>query len=404
MMQIDRDHIFGKVLPWIALGLMVIGFLFNRVVVNVGFLLAGVYAVSHVRESRWLWKDAFFLSIVVIAMLPLISDIYYEGLSFFTHRGVMKWLLVMFPMYVWAWKLDRKGVQIFHYFFISIIGLGSLTSVVQYYGNFDLVNDAYRVSKVMRVWSYGDHIRYSWVVVITCLMAAYEWQYTSHKMRYALYSYVIGQIIFLHLLTAKTGLVILYLTVGLAMMYLLFKYGKWWSILVIPLIGLAPYLSFKFIPSFEQRVRYMIYDWEYYSTGRYENGLSDAVRFYSLMAGKDLIKAHPYIGVGASKLQGETEKWYQAHIPKMGRESYFLPSSQIVIYWAGLGILGLLTFLFHMLIPYKSRSLRGNIWLMLFFIPATLSFTFETHLEGLLPVWVYGFFLSWFWYLGREQK
>ena len=116
-----------------------------------------------------------------------------------------------------------------------------------------------------------------------------------------------------------------------------------------------------------------------------------------------------YINSGSAEiheriLQAETESWYKQNLPELSPTSYFLPSSEIVIYWASGGIIAFLLFLSHMFIPFMMPYLRKNIWFMAFFIPAIFSFTFETHLEGQLPIFVYGFFAAWFWWLAWRER
>jgi len=41
---------------------------------------------------------------------------------------------------------------------------------------------------------------------------------------------------------------------------------------------------------------------------------------------------------------------------------------------------------------------------MSFFIPTSCSFVFETHMEGQLPLFLYGFFVSWFWFLAYQDR
>ena len=257
----------------------------------------------------------------------------------------------------------------------------------------------------MPVLSYGDHIRISWVVVISMVMALYEWQH-SKRVWYKLFLilYIIGQYIFLHFLGAKTGLITLYLTTVLLSIYLIPKSKKWWLIIIYSLVGLAGYFAVNTIPSLKERVNFVRYDFSHYSKGEYREGLSDAVRFYSLKAGKDIISNHPIMGVGFSKLQDETSHWYDLNMPQLPQKDRFLPSSQLVIYWASGGILGLLIFLSHLLIPLFTKYLRNNVWFLAFFVPGIFSFSYETHLEGQLPLFIYAFFTAWFWWLAMLRN
>ena len=125
------------------------------------------------------------------------------------------------------------------------------------------------------------------------------------------------------------------------------------------------------------------------------------------MAGKDIIRSHPWLGTGFSRLQGHVNEWYKANRPEIEQKNYFLPTSQIIIYWASAGVAGLLVILFHLIWPLTRKTLLTNTLFCAFFIPAAGSFTFETHLENQLPLFFYGFFTAFFWFragFGRNHS
>jgi hypothetical protein len=242
------------------------------------------------------------------------------------------------------------------------------------------------------------------MVVISCLLAAYEALKSESKKYKGLMGLIfIFQIIFLHILGAKTGLISAYMTLVIGLIFLMVTSRKWYYIILIPLGFLVPVLAYKTIPTFKSRINYIRYDWQHYSQGNYVEGLSDAIRYFSIKAGISIIKEKPLVGHGFSRLQRRTNQWYADNVPHMKESNYFLPSSEILIYWSSGGILGLIAFLLHIFVPLFDNKLRKNCWFIAFFIPAVMSFTFETHLEGLLPLWVYGFFTAWFWYLSTRN-
>lgn len=408
-----ESRVINHKYTWLSDGLaivtilcLIIGFLFNRVVSNVGFLLAGIYAVSKIKDIYWLFKDRWFWTFILMALLPTIHDLIFEGLNFYNERGIMKLILILFPSFVFAYKPQKNQIKTVHLIVISAMAISSLYSIIQFYNNSESIVQSYKFSKVMPVLSYGDHIRISWVVVISMVMAIYEWRQTSKYIyKVVLLLYLTFQYIFLHYLGAKTGLITLYTTIGLLSLFLIPKNKRWMLIFIYFLMGIGGFFAIKTIPSLKERVNFIGYDFEHYSKGEYREGLSDAIRFYSLKAGKEIIEDHPMFGVGFSKLQFETSLWYDTNMPQVPQKDRFLPSSQFVIYWASGGILGVFVFLAHILVPFFRKYLRNDVWFIAFFIPTVLSFTYETHLEGQLPLFVYSFFIAWFWYLAyRKDK
>ncbi len=386
--------------------LLFYGFFFNRVANNLGSILIGIYTLAKINDNRKLFLQPWMLSFIFISVIPLLSDIIMEGFEFYKHRGIMKLLLILYPAFFFCLKPDIQVLQRFMLGFIILMFFSSCFSLFYYFKDYDDMFITYKQSRVVRTLSLGDHIRISWATVVSCVMALYYIYNCSSggKKNVALWIYIVFQILFLHILGSKTGLIILYITAALFLIYRFNFVNKWVVVFLIFLTGLLPYMAYKTIPSFEQRVNFVKYDFEHYSKGLYREGLSDAIRFYSLKAGKAIINEHPWFGVGFSRLQNQTNEWFKKQMPQISKESYFLPSSQIVIYWAAGGVFCLLVFLFHLLYPFFEVKLRGNKWFMMFFIPAALSFTYETHLEGQLPLFFYGFIVSFFWYLGLKPK
>lgn len=385
--------------------MLFVGFLFSRVVSNIGFLFIGIYVIIHFKQIRWLFNDKWMYTFIGLALLPLLSDIFYEGMGFLQQRGVMKCLLILFPAFVFVFNPSKKILSTIHFFIIGLMSISTVYSIQNYYFDFEIINAQYNVSKVMSVLSFGDHIRVSWVVVISCILALYEYKSSISKfVKLLLVVYIITQVTFLHILGSKTGLLTLYVSGFILLIFEFVKTKNWLYVLLGTFIFAMPIIAYQSLPTFAKRVNYIKYDYEHYSKGEFKDGLSDAVRFYSLKAGKDIIISNPITGLGFSNLQKETESWYKQNLPELSPKSYFLPSSEIIIYWASGGIVAFLLFLSHMFIPFTMSYLRRNSWFMAFFIPAILSFTFETHLEGQLPIFVYGFFAAWFWYLAWRES
>jgi len=402
---VKNDRQYTDLIAVTGILLLFIGFLFNRVVSNTGFLLIGVYTLIHLSKVKWLFKDKWMYSFILLALLPLLSDIILQGTDSIHQRSLMKFLLILFPAFIFVYNPDRKSIHTIIYLFIILMLISSCFSLFHYFSDLDQMAAKYKVSKVIHVLSFRDHIRISWATVISCLLAFYLILTVKQKrLSWFLSVYIIFQIVFLHILGAKTGLICLYLTIIILSWYLFKGRSRLILLFIIPIVLALPVIAYKTIPSLEQRFNFIKYDFEHYMRNEYREGLSDAVRYFSLKAGMQIIREHPVTGVGFSQLQQETNLWYKKNVPAMTEQNYFLPSSQIVIYWAACGILGLIVFLWHVLLPYFTIYLKNHIWFMSFFIPTSCSFVFETHMEGQLPLFLYGFFVSWFWFLAYQDR
>lgn len=133
----------------------------------------------------------------------------------------------------------------------------------------------------------------------------------AKRLSWFLSVYIIFQIVFLHITGAKTGLICLYLTIIILSWYLFKGRSRLILLFIIPIVLALPVIAYKTIPSLEQRFNFIKYDFEHYMRNEYREGLSDAVRYFSLKAGMHIIREHPVTGVGFSQLQQETNLWYK---------------------------------------------------------------------------------------------
>ncbi|MEZ4910517.1 MAG: O-antigen ligase family protein [Saprospiraceae bacterium] len=380
------------------------GFYFSRVVSNIGLFLAGVFSILHWKNTINVFKDNWYWTIFGIVIIVVLSDIWYEGLEFFTHRGVMKAALLVYPTFVFSVTSEYpKARQWIPVGIIITVLLSSIYSLSAYFSDFENFNVSYKSSGIIPVLSYGDHIRIGWLTVISIILAFQIWKSTHYTLGHIfLFSFVLFEVIFLHILGSKTGLITLYIALFILLLFHFPRRFKWVFPLIIIFVLSLPIVAYYYVPTFTERVNFMKYDYEFYSRGEYRLGLSDAVRFFSLKAGSDLIKDAPIVGHGFSNTLSVTREWYAQNKPSVPLTSQFIPSSQYILYWVGGGILGIVLLLWHVVLPFSKKRCRSNAYFLSFFTGAVISFLFETPLESQLPLFIYGFFLAWFWYSAND--
>lgn len=384
--------------PLIALAFLCAGFLFSRTFNNIGLLLAGLYAIGYPARLRealrlpWMWS--FFL----LALIPLASDLWLEGAAFNREYGVKKTILILLPLFVAVWRPDRRAIRHAHWIFMVTMAISSLYSLIRFGLERSAIEQEYGVAKVMPVLAYRDHIRISWATSIACLIAFYELLNEKRPaLRRILWGYMALQIVFLHVLGAKTGLLSLYLMAPLAAFLYLPKQRRRLALFALPALAALLYVAYLTIPTLQKRIDYMRYDFGFYSRGEFRPELSDGTRVLSVIAGADLIRQNPWTGVGFSRLDDEMQHWYALHAPELAVQHRFLPSSQLLVYAASGGLIGLLIVLFHLCWPFWDRAMRANRMFWLFFVPVIASYAYEIHLEGQVRLFIYGFFSAWFW-------
>jgi len=159
----------------------------------------------------------------------------------------------------------------------------------------------------------------------------------------------------------------------------------------IPLIG------WFLLPSFQNRVKFVVWDYQNYSRGNYVEGLSDGPRILSYQAGADVFSRHPLTGVGSGDVLSETWEWYDMNAPLLKNYERLLPSNEVLLYACAGGILAAIVCLVALLYPFFMKNIRGNMLWFCFHITSAIGFMYEIGLEVQHGVFLYSFFSCWFY-------
>lgn len=186
-------------------------------------------------------------------------------------------------------------------------------------------------------------------------------------------------IVFLHFLAVRSGLAAFYV---LAVIYgitrMLTTQRIWSSTLILALLLLSPVIAFQTIPSFKERVLYMVEDASKYRDQQW-NDYSDAERILSIRAGLDIASKHLFFGTGSADLKVEMKKYFYTHFDK---DSYIMPHNQFVSVLAAHGLTGLLLFSIAFFLPVvRGEAYRNPFFLALHiivFVSLMVENTFET--------------------------
>jgi len=393
-----------QTLAYIALVLLLYGFLFNRVVNNVGLLFAGIHALIYLKESyRVLWKP-WFWSIILVIVFPTLYDLFAHGQDFNDSKNLMKLGLIVYPLFFTSCLRYKNFLIHASILFLISMLYSSLYSLIEYLNAFDYYNKIYGTAKVLKVLGFSDHIRISWATSISIIVAAFLYKENKNSsLSLFLLGYIIFQIIFIHILGAKTGLVVLYLSGFIWVIYFARYFSKKYALAIMIFLFSLPVIFYLLVPSFQKRIEFIKHDYYYYSKGEYQEGLSDALRVYSIKGGVDIIQSDGTLGVGFKNLKPVMNEWYETNTPFIKIEDRYPPSSEFLVYWASGGILGLSIFSAFILLPLLSPILRSNIFFLLFYLPSSVSFLFETHLDGQLPLFLFGFCMALFWSIAYKE-
>lgn len=272
------------------------------------------------------------------------------------------------------------------------------------------INEGYLRSKSIITPLDNDHIRFSWLTCVAILLIPiliYDRINEKKIMNWVLTIVASWLIIYLHILAARMGLVIFYLMLVIILFFLAVKKIKpIFSFVLLIMLIITPILAYKTIPSFHNRAKYFVYEYEYFRKAQYLPGSNDAVRIISLKAGWNIMSQNFLTGIGFGDVIYETKKWYDESYPEMLETDKIYPSNEALMYGAGTGILGILVFLFAILIPFFSKTANRLPWILIC-AGSVVSLISDIGLEVQFGVFIYSFILLWFycWFnIEKENK
>jgi len=361
-----------------------VGLLWSRALLSAGMGLLVIHTWWVYRMQCWeAWKASRWLQgLTLLFMIPLVSGLWSADHRVWLQVMQVKLPLLVLPFCVPAFShLDLRARKILLWALMILLVLSMGQSVWWMMRDQDR---NYLGGAVMRVPMRDDHVRYAWLLVIgyAWLLGYWLWGYLGNRL------IVIGLLvilaIFIHVLAAKTGIIGFYLVTGLFVIRYL-KNRLW----VMGLLVMLPLIAWFTVPSFQQRVKFVRWDFQNYSRGNYVEGLNDAPRILSWRAAAEIIRDLPLAGAGAGDARQAVQQWYSVHAPFLKLYEQLLPANQMLIYGVYAGIAGLLAALFVLLMPLWMKPHRKNILWLSFHLLAVLGFMYEIALEMQFGVAIY---------------
>lgn len=337
--------------------------------------------------------------------IPLVSGLWSSDLATWVNVVRIKLPLLFLPLAVAGrWTFTQKQWAWLVTIFLAAVFGGSVWGLVDYAQHATQLHESYLRAKTIRTPLEDDHVRFSWlaaVAVILCLLLTQIHRLLRTKILLLLLSLFF--VVYLHVLSARTGLLSLYLFLVLfAGSLLLKKQRRGRSLAVAAALIALPLLAYFFLPTFRARLRYNLYDLSFVQKQEYLPGSSDGARAASLKAGWQVLRQNPF-GAGAGDVMHEADKWYAAHLPQVLPSDKLYPSSEWLVYGAFAGWPGVLLFSAVMLLPFFVRTKQRIFWIG-FHATAAASFLFDVGLEVQYGVFLYAFLACFWWKWAGEYK
>jgi hypothetical protein len=384
----------------LAISAMWGGMLWSRALLSFAtglYILAALSSGSLRTKWERFRQEPALWGMSVLFVIPLLSGLWSSDRQAWLQVVADKSPLLLFPFCSAALlDLPRERIATLLRLLCGLTVMACLISLFRYAGHAGEVNDSYLRATVMQVAMDNDHVRFAWVLVLQYLFLLFlvverkPWLARTDFL--AAVSCLVFLAIYFHLLAARTGLLGFYLVNMLAVV----RYGSRRTKAALALvILLLPLLFVAVFPSFRNRIRFMVWDYQNYSSGGYTEGLSDAPRLMSFRAGAELTREHPLTGTGFGDLSRSLSEWYPVHAPQLKPYERLLPSNEWVLHAAASGLPGALLFTLAVIWPLTRRR-KGLLWTG-FHVVAVTGFLYEIGLETQYGIFLYAFLSGWIW-------
>ena len=389
---------------FILLIIMMASLFVSRAVLSVSMMAFVAISFFHSdvkNQLRKFFRSPLLVGVSFLFLLPLLSGLWSTDRQQWMDILRIKLPLLMLPLsFAGPFSFSKKKWEILAIIFIALVTAGSVWCLFHYAADPQAVQEGYLRAKSVTTPLKNDHVRFSWMVSVAILLSGWlgwEKKNQSRTMTGIFFVVAIWLGIFLHILAARTGLFSFYIMVLIIAGWLMIRKlkTKYAAVLLFAIVVL-PVTAWFTLPTFHNRVKYFLYEFEYLKKTHYLPGANDAVRVISLKAGWELLKAHPFTGTGFGDVKGETRKWYAAAYPAMNERDKIDPSSEWLIYGVGCGWPGLLIFTMIMLVPFLCHGKNNLLWWGIN-VSAAFSFLFDIGLEVQFGVFLYAFCVLWWW-------
>jgi O-antigen ligase len=406
----DNVEKWRKPAFFLSIAAMLGGLLFSRALLSSGLIFFAVINLFHrniIQQLKTFFTSPLLWSMSLLFVLPVISGFWSEDLAQWSKILRIKLPLLLLPVcFVGGISFKFKDWEKISFVFLLLTFGGICRSLWQYAQNINDKNAAYLKAYTIETPLDNDHVRFSLLVVIAILTIVFLLAESGKNFkkitRNLLVTLAIINVIYLHVLAVRTGLICFYLGVFIFLIWLLSQHKRKNFFLLVFLFFL-PLTCYFIFPTFKNRIHYLTYDLSFVQKNIYLPGSSDGNRLASIKAGWELLNQSPFIGVGFGDIEQETDKFYEANFSQMSKNDKILPSSEWMIYGSGTGWLGVILFSFAILIPFFVKQLKKNVFWISLNIFIASSYLFDIGLEVQYGVFIHAFMLLW-WYKGLQLK
>ncbi|OSZ78169.1 hypothetical protein CAP35_07875 [Chitinophagaceae bacterium IBVUCB1] len=366
----------------------------------------GVVVLWNIHPRKWLQHRWWLIGFLWVAMYG-ISYLWSDDKNSWGYHYTVKAPVLLLPLaFALLPAFTAKQLRIF-----TIAGCIIFLAVAAYSLHFFLEKpnyyaEQYVYSHIFPTLPDNDHIRHSLAISLFIVWCVYAWAWFNSKVqRWLVGATVLVLSIYLHILAARTGLVVWYLFVLLWTVRYAMKKSFIAGISFLGVLAIGSFIAVKNIPTLEKKIWYVTHSMQLYKQGSMQSGYSDIGRLISYKVAGSIIAANPATGVGSGDMYAEMQKGYDEAYKDVPQEYRLLPHNQFFIVMLATGIVGLVLFVAWVLMPLSwLKNGKRTFYLFVTWFALALTLLIEPMFEVQYGVFVYLFFLLWQQHAIRTQE
>ena len=355
----------------------------------------------HWRIVRFNYKHIFlnnrsFVAMSVPFLLVLIGGLWSSDVGYWVHTLKIYLPFLILPLgFANLPPLSKNqflGI-LFVFFLVMVVACAIVLS--NFFLHFATIMDAMGRGKPMPLMR--EHINFSRMAAFSVFIGLELWEkkyiWRFNFERKLIVFLTIFLFIAVHILSVRSALLVLYICLIFKCIAFILKQRKYLvGVLLLSVLGAIPILSYRFVPSFQNKVNYTLWDY-----GKFKEGAgtdySDSERLLSLQIGWRLFKNNWQIGLGSGDIWQAVQKQYE----QLGlKDVAKLPHNQLLIVGIRTGILSVLIFLTAFWLPVFYENNYKNTLFVVFNILVFIYFWFEMPFESEFGIAFYTFGMGLF--------
>lgn len=395
---INKDNIkYNEIVVLICCGIMFLGFIEARALLSIGAIAMLIHALLPYNIKHTLHNvksNGFVITALAFLSLNALSWLWSANKIEASNELVLRLSFLAIPVGMMAVRnFSLHKLKYLVYCINVCLVFVCCRSLYIYFTNIEQHNEAY----MLYTTKHGDHIRFSFALVLTFivnLFFLYKKALLSAVAKVLLGLSTLLFVVFLHILSARTGLLCFYTACTVIMLYFSWKRSKILALGSIVGIVLLVLGTLAIFPRFKHKILYIKYEISQWNNPDESvlYTLSDNNRMLSYKIAWKSIQEQPLLGVGIGDVKDEMTRLYQQYYPRVPEEGILkLPHNQLLSSAMSLGVLGPMLLILFIVLPLKQAK-NHKIFALSSYLVIFLAYLIDAYLEVQLGSYLFLFF------------